>query len=106
MYIPKNTASIFTTYTFDSGRLSGVFVGGGGRFVGSVKTSYTGETKDIPDYALADATAGYDLEKWRFQLNIRNIFNKYYFINNYKTLFYGNFPGEARNFTVSVRRFF
>lgn len=36
----------------------------------------------------------------------RNIFNKYYFINNYQTLFYGNVIGDPANFALSVRRQF
>jgi iron complex outermembrane receptor protein len=60
----------------------------------------------IPGYALADVTVGYSIEKWLIQLNAHNIFDKRYFINNYQTLFYGNFIGTPTNVALSVRRTF
>jgi outer membrane receptor for ferric coprogen and ferric-rhodotorulic acid len=40
------------------------------------------------------------------QLNVHNVFDRYYFINNYQTLFYGNAVGEPVNVALSVRRKF
>jgi iron complex outermembrane receptor protein len=98
-FIPKKTASLYTSYTLGNG----VFVGGGARYVDSVRTAFDGSTKRIASYVLVDATAGCTFGKWRAQLNLKNIFDKHYYINNYQTLFYGNVVGEPRSFTVSLR---
>ncbi|MFD2500206.1 TonB-dependent receptor domain-containing protein [Rhizorhabdus histidinilytica] len=100
--MPKTTASLFTSYMFDNGLL----LGGGARYVGSVNTAYDGSTRDIGSYTLVDASAGYSFDGWRLQLNLKNLFDKKYYINNYQTLFYGNVVGEPRSFTISVRRDF
>ena len=63
-------------------------------------------TRDLPSYTLADASAGYDFERFRVQVNVRNIFDKHYFVNNYQTLYYGNVVGEPRSVTVSLRATF
>ena len=101
-YLPRTTASLYTSYDFNFG----LFLGAGVRFVDAVKTSFDGSTRDLPSYTLVDASAGYNLGKWRLQLNLKNIFDKHYYINNYQTLFYGNVVGEPRSFTLSLRRTF
>lgn len=106
LYLPQSTASLFTTYNFTEKGLKGVFIGGGMRYSADVLTSYDGSTKPIHGYALFDLTGGYDIQKWRFQLNLRNITDKSYFINNYQTLYYGNTPGEPRSIFASLRREF
>jgi TonB-dependent siderophore receptor len=106
LFLPKNTASFFSTYTLQDGTLSGLSFGGGVRYVGSVKTSYDGSTRDIDDFVLVDAIVSYQYADWLFQLNGRNIFSEKYFINNYQTLFYGNVPGEPASVTFSIERKF
>ncbi len=113
-FIPKQTASLYTTCTIAEGRLRGLSVSVGARYVGSQRTSYESAlanseagltpSKDLPQYALVDAGAGYEIRKgWLVQLNMHNIFDRHYFINNYQSLLYGNAPGEPRNVTLSVR---
>lgn len=98
-FLPKSTASIYTSYEFGGG----AFVGGGIRYVGSVKTDIDRATRDLPSYTLVDASAGYDFDRFRVQVNVKNIFDEHYFVNNYQTLFYGNVVGEPRSVTVSLR---
>ena len=98
-FLPKSTASLYTSYAFGGG----AFVGGGVRYVDSVKTDIDRATRDLPSYVLADASAGYDFDRFRVQINLKNIFDKHYFVNNYQTLFYGNVVGEPRSATVSLR---
>lgn len=100
-FLPKSTASLHTSYEFGS-----AFVAGGVRYVDSVKTDIDRATRDLPSYILADASAGYDFDRFRVQLNVKNIFDKHYFVNNYQTLFYGNAVGEPRSVTVSLRASF
>ena len=106
LFLPKNSASLYTTYTVWSGPLHGVSLGGGMRYVGRVKTSYDNSTQDLPEYLLFDANLGYAVGGWAFQINARNIFDKKYFINNYQTLYYGNVVGDPANFSLSVERDF
>ncbi len=106
LYLPKNTFSIYTTYGLHTPLLSGLTVGGGVRYVDSVKTSYDASTKNIDSYTIADANIAYNKGPWMVQLIVSNLFDEHYFINNYQTLYYGNYPGAPRSFAVSVRRTF
>jgi TonB-dependent siderophore receptor len=106
LFLPKQTASLYTTYTVGTGVMSGLTFGGGPRYVSSQRTSYDGSTKDLPGYPLVDANVGYSHASWLVQLNVHNVFDRRYFINNYQTLFYGNVVGEPVNVALSVRRKF
>jgi TonB-dependent siderophore receptor len=106
LFQPSRTASLFTTYTSASGFLRGFSAGVGVRYVGSVRTAYDESTRDIPSYGLLDASLAYGSRNWTVQLNVHNLLDKYYFINNYGTLLYGNTIGAPSNFTVMVRRLF
>ena len=97
-FLPKSSASIYTSYAFGN-----AFVGGGIRYVDSVKTDIDRTTRDLPSYTLVDASAGYDFGRFRAQINVKNLFDKHYFVNNYQTLFYGNVVGEPRSVTASLR---
>lgn len=98
-FLPRTTASLYTSYDFKGG----FFVGGGVRYVDAVKTAFDGSTRDLPSYTLVDGSVGYNFDRWRLQLNVKNIFDKLYYINTYQTLFYGNVVGEPRSVTVSLR---
>jgi iron complex outermembrane receptor protein len=98
-YLPKHTASIFTTYEV----LDGFNVGVGARYVASVNTTYDDSIKDLPAYTIVDATASYALQNWRFQLNVHNLFDEKYYINTYETVYYGNVIGEPANVSISAR---
>ncbi|MEG3182182.1 TonB-dependent siderophore receptor [Sphingomonas sp. LT1P40] len=106
LYLPKNTFSAFGIYSANQGSLAGLSIGGGVRYVDAVRTSYTGASIDIPGYTVVDASLGYDIDDWSLQLNIENIFDKTYYINNYQTLLYGNMAGNPANFSLSVTRRF
>ncbi|MBQ1540669.1 TonB-dependent siderophore receptor [Caulobacter sp. CCUG 60055] len=103
LFLPEHTASLFTTYAFDGGRLDGWSFGGGGRYVSAERTSYDRSTRDIPGYFLVDAVVSYRIDDVTVQLNVRNLFDKRYFTNNYNTLVYGNTPGEPTNVSLSVK---
>jgi TonB-dependent siderophore receptor len=113
LFIPKETLSVYSTYSLSDGRLHGLSFGGGIRYVGDQRTSYRSAlanseagltpSKDLPSYILVDLSASYTIDKWLFQLNVHNALDKHYFINNWQTLFYGNMPGDPANATLSVR---
>ena len=116
LFLPKQTFSLYSTYTLQSGSLRGLSFGGGARYVSNQRTAYVSAlanteagltpTRDLPGYFLADATLSYSLDKWLVQLNGHNLFNRRYFLNNYQTLFYGNAPGAPVNIALAVRRSF
>jgi outer membrane receptor for ferric coprogen and ferric-rhodotorulic acid len=106
LFQPSRTASLFSTYTFANEFLRGFSAGAGVRYVGSERTAYDESTRDIPGYGLLDSSLAYSSSHWTVQLNAHNLLNKYYFINNYGSLLYGNAIGAPANFNVLVRREF
>ena len=106
VFLPRHTASLFSTYTLDRGPLKGLSFGAGARYVGAEPTAYDGSTKDLSGYALVDVSAGYGIQGWTIQLNAHNLFSRRYYINNYNTLFYGNAVGAPFNVGLMVRRDF
>jgi len=116
LYLPKQTFSIYTTYTVSTGPLHGLSVGGGERYIASQATSYDNATannaaflsatRDLPGYSLVDVTVSYTIGKWLAQFNARNVFDRHYLINNYQTLYYGNVVGDPTNVALSIRRDF
>jgi TonB-dependent siderophore receptor len=116
LFLPKQTFSLYTTYTLGDGILRGLSFGGGVRYVSNQPTSYASAlaneqsyltpSNDLPGYILVDLLSSYSWGKWLFQLNVRNVLNKNYFLNNYQTLTFGNLPGDPTNVVLSVRRSF
>lgn len=119
LFLPRQTFNLFTTYTLRDGVLKGLSFGGGARYVGPERTSYStlsaneqgnpnqqvtpGFTQPLAGYTVVDTTAGYTFGKWLVQLNAHNIFDRHYFVNTYQTLYYGNVPGEPTSVALSVR---
>jgi len=104
-WLPQVTANLYTLYDVNE-RLS---VGGGARFMGVVKTydnSSAAATADLPSSAVFDLAANYSVDRWHLQLNLKNIFDKTYYVATpiFQSLAAGLYPGEPRSFTVSVRR--
>jgi len=73
---PKNGFSVFTEY-----RLAQRFeVGGGANYQSSRLAQNVPPIKMVPGYWTFDAMAKFDFnENWSLQLNVNNIFDKYYF---------------------------
>jgi catecholate siderophore receptor len=73
---PKNSFSIFTEYNLGGG----FEIGGGGTMVSSRLAQNTAPLKSVPGYWTFDIMGKYDIsEKMSLQLNVNNIFDKYYF---------------------------
>jgi len=110
-FLPKQTWSVFTTYTLSDGMLQGLTLGAGIHHVSSQHTVYKNAagvrpTRDLPGYSVVDATVSYEIDKWLLQLNARNVFDKHYLVNNYQSLQFGNVVGAPANVTLTVRRDF
>ena len=82
---PRNAASLWTTYQFQSGALDGFGLGLGVYFVGDRNGSLSRlgaplvTPFEIPSYTRTDATIFYEDEDFRVQLNFQNLFDVRYF---------------------------
>ena len=105
--VPEEQLSLWGNYHFREW-LPGLNLGLGVRHVGE---SYTGVDNvayipeifpaDNPDYTLYDATVGYTLESWKFQLNAKNLTDE---IHTSSCLYRGDcFYGERRYVTAEAR---
>ena len=84
---PKNMASLWAIYTFQTGALRGLSFGGGVRYIGEGE-SYGLDVFDpagprplyvkTPSYALFDAMVAYETPEWRWQLTAQNLEDQYY----------------------------
>ncbi|HEY0182522.1 MAG TPA: TonB-dependent siderophore receptor, partial [Rhodopila sp.] len=82
--VPRQLASLWSDYTVQNGKLTGLGLGGGVRFVGTTFGD-TANTLRVPSYALFDAALTYDfagvsprLKGWRLAVNASNLFDKQY----------------------------
>jgi iron complex outermembrane receptor protein len=98
--MPEQFGSLWLDYTVPSGRLEGVSVGGGIRYVGSSYAD-TANTLKVPDVVLFDAALRYEKENFEAALNVSNLFDKEYVASCNTTCFYG----ESRevNLTLSYK---
>ncbi|KAM3096397.1 TonB-dependent siderophore receptor [Phormidesmis sp. 146-35] len=76
--IPYNTASLWTTYTLQSGRLKGLGFGAGVFFVDG-RSGDLANSFQVPSYARVDAGIFYNTGKVRAGLNFKNLFDTVYF---------------------------
>ena len=74
---PEHFGSVFADYTVRDGDLAGFGFGGGARYLGS---SYGNVPNSVesPSNVLVDAVTHYDWQRYRFALNVKNLFNKDY----------------------------
>ena len=76
--IPRNSASLWTTYEIQRGDLQGLGFGAGLVFEGDRPVRLP-NTIDIPSYVRADASLFYKRDNWRTALNFKNLFSTEYF---------------------------
>jgi iron complex outermembrane receptor protein len=69
----------------------------------------TNQAALMPAYTVVNLSSGYDIDSWRFELIVRNLFNKDYFtyaIVSSSTPASGNYnalPAAERSFFLSAR---
>ncbi|MEH2191212.1 MAG: TonB-dependent siderophore receptor [Nostoc sp.] len=81
--VPENSASLWTTYQFQSGNLQGLGFGLGLAFVGEQETRLP-STLTLPSYVRADAAIFYRRDNYKIGLNFKNISNvKYYTLDGF-----------------------
>lgn len=79
--VPRNTASLWTTYELQRGDLQGLGVGLGLFFVDERAGDFS-DTFDLPSYLRTDAAVFYRRNNWRAAINIQNLFDVEYFRSN------------------------
>ncbi|RBP62473.1 TonB-dependent siderophore receptor [Brenneria salicis] len=97
--LPLHNASTWIAYAFN-GRLEGLTIGSGVRYVGSTFGDKT-ESSDlkVPAYTLWDAMIAYDFTKnWRLQVNATNLTNKEYV----SACDFWCYYGEGRNVSANI----
>ncbi|WP_395609032.1 TonB-dependent siderophore receptor [Pseudomonas sp. B22129] len=101
--VAKNTGSLSAVYDFGS-ILGGdqLRVGAGARYVGE-RAGDAANSFELPSYTVADAFASYDTkvdgQKVKFQLNVKNLFDRTYYTSSVNTQFVS--IGDARQVSVS-----
>ncbi|MUF03384.1 TonB-dependent siderophore receptor [Pseudomonas sp. CCM 7893] len=101
--VAKNTASLSAVYDF--GSIVGgdqLRVGAGARYVGE-RAGDAANSFELPGYTVADVFATYDTkvdgQKVKFQLNVKNLFDRTYYTSAVSTSFVS--IGDARQVSVS-----
>lgn len=102
--VPKHMASLWGDYTFNSGVLSGLTLGTGGRFLGS---SYgdPANTFKVGSAAVMDAVVKYDLGRFGLNgssiaVNVNNLLDREYVASCFAT--YGCFWGAERQVVATA----
>ncbi len=102
--VPEHMASLWGDYTFNSGVLSGLTLGTGGRFIGS---SYgdPANTFKVGSAAVMDAVVKYDLARFGFAgssvaVNVNNLLDREYVSSCFQT--YGCFWGADRQVVATA----
>lgn len=104
--VPRNIASLWSTYEFLGGDLRGLKFGGG-VLVRDQREGDNANSFQLPGYATVNLLASYSMKvghgKVTTQLNIDNLLNKYYFDSSTNSTYQGNYPGAPRTVLGSVR---
>jgi hypothetical protein len=74
---PRQMGTLWADYRWRSGKLSGLTLGTGIRYVGEAAGNADNSLR-IPAYALLDAALRYDLQHWQFSLTGSNVFDRTY----------------------------
>ena len=79
--VPRNTASLWTTYEIQNGDLQGLGFGFGLFYIDERAGDFE-DTFDLPSYLRTDAAVFYRRNNWRAAINVQNLFDVEYFRSN------------------------
>jgi iron complex outermembrane receptor protein len=79
--VPRNTASLWTTYEIQRGDLQGLGFGLGLFYIDERAGDFE-DTFDLPSYLRTDAAVYYRYDNWRVAINVQNLFDVEYFRSN------------------------
>jgi iron complex outermembrane receptor protein len=74
---PREMASLWADWTWHTGALAGLGIGGGMRYQ-SASAGAPDNSLTVPSYTLYDAALHYATPHWRFSLNVANVFDRRY----------------------------
>ncbi|SAI25662.1 ferric siderophore receptor [Bordetella ansorpii] len=95
---PSRMASLWLDYKLPENMVRGLTVGGGVRYVGG---TYDGPNAvKTAGYTVYDAMLGYEIERWKFTLNVLNVFDKTYLSSCYA---YACYYGQPRTAMLTAR---
>jgi len=102
--VPEHMASLWGDYTFNTGTLSGLTVGTGGRFIGSSYGDPANSFK-VGSAAVMDAVVKYDLARFglagsSLAVNVNNLLDREYVSSCFQT--YGCFWGAERQVVATA----
>lgn len=94
---PWNTGNIWASYKVLRGTLHGLGIGAGANFSSSTYAMNEDNSFVLDGYQTFDATAFYDLSKWRLSIKMNNIGNLKYWVADYYPV-----PQAPRQFMANV----
>ena len=102
---PKNTANLWTRYTFIDGAAKGFGLALGVNYTDKRNLIYDAKFSPegqitIPSFTLFNAGLFYNIGKFQLQLNANNIGNKKHWVGGYDYL--RLFPGQPENYMLTV----
>ncbi|HGL5381181.1 TonB-dependent siderophore receptor [Burkholderia orbicola] len=89
--LPRQMASMWADWTWHTGALAGLGVGGGVRYQ-SASAGAPDNSLTVPSVTLYDLAIHYDLPRWRFAVNVANLFDRRYVsgCQSYAVCVFGN----------------
>ncbi|MCE5286240.1 MAG: TonB-dependent siderophore receptor [Pelosinus sp.] len=100
--VPQEMFKLWSTYEVQSGNYKGLGFGGGVTYVGR-RPYNSANTVWVPGYSVFDALVYYKRNSWKYALNINNLTNRQYWIEQNGV---SVFPGTPRSFTLRVEKSF
>jgi iron complex outermembrane receptor protein len=97
---PKNSFNAFAKYRVTTGRLKGLGVGAGVRWV-DTRPGATNTTLQFPGYTVVNAQMNYAWRNYGFNVAVNNLFDEYYWAN--VAAFNGNRAGVPLSYRASLR---
>lgn len=105
---PEHAGGLWAKYTFDLPALRGLGFAAGGqhmsrrRMESQVNDIQSGEMlwSYWPSYTTLDAALFYNINKFKFNLNMNNLLDEKYFVGGYD--YYRSSPGAPRNFMATI----
>ena len=97
---PKNSFNAFAKYRVSTGRLKGLGLGAGVRWVDD-RPGATSTTLVFPGYTVVNAQVNYGWRNYSFNVAVNNVFDEYYWAN--VAAFNGNRAGTPLSYRASVR---
>ena len=100
--VPYVTAGAWVTYAAEFALPAPVSISLGAKYVDERSThssSFGIPDGYVPSYTVIDSAISYDVESYKIQLNINNLFNETYYD---KAMFLGGLPGEERNAKLTL----